>query len=133
MLVAAAVLEIAPNVLFKSYFESLPAYTQLDGEADAGLIDLKLREAALLLLRVNPEMKDILFDFSEPGKIDLEAFMNKNFHFNVDLTQLRVFTRQEPLRHLNAILKSLFHITPSRWLCSNGGCRKHIYSHQRKR
>lgn len=35
-----------------------------------------------LLLKINPELMNILFDFNEPGKIDLEAFMNKNFHFN---------------------------------------------------
>jgi len=111
----SAFLELAPNVLYKSYFESLPPYTQLDGELDARLVELKLREAALLLLKVNPEMKDILFDFSEPGKIDLEAFMNKNFHFNVSLDRFAYLTGRS-LATFKRDFEKLFHITPSRWL-----------------
>jgi len=41
------------------------------------------QEAILLLLKLVPGIKNVLFDFSEPGKIDLEAFMEKNYHFNV--------------------------------------------------
>ena len=41
------------------------------------LLALKVREALLVLLQTNPELRDVLFDFSEPGKIDLAAFMEK--------------------------------------------------------
>jgi len=88
---------------------------QLNGIEDEALLALKLREAVMLLLKVNPELKDILFDFSEPGKIDLEAFMNKNFHFNVDLNRFAYLTGRS-LATFKRDFEKLFHSTPSRWL-----------------
>ena len=90
-------------------------YMQLNGIEDEALLALKLREAVMLLLKVNPELKDILFDFSEPGKIDLEAFMNKNFHFNVDLNRFAYLTGRS-LATFKRDFEKLFHSTPSRWL-----------------
>ena len=110
-----AVIGLKPDPLYRSYFESLAPYAQLNAEGDAALIALKLREALLLLLKVNPEMKDILFDFSEPGKIDLDAFMNKNFHFNVDLNRFAYLTGRS-LATFKRDFEKLFSITPSRWL-----------------
>ncbi len=71
-----AVLKLNSNALYKSYMDSLLPYLQLDQPGNESLLSTKLKEAMLLLLKVNPELKDVLFDFSEPGKIDLEAFMN---------------------------------------------------------
>ena len=110
-----AVTELKHDALYKSYFDSLPPYMQLNGEDDAGLVALKLREAVLLLLKIDPGMKDILFDFSEPGKIDLEAFMNKNFHFNVDLNRFAYLTGRS-LATFKRDFEKLFRITPHRWL-----------------
>ena len=110
-----AVMELEPNPLYKNYFDSLMPYMQLNGIEDEALLALKLREAVMLLLKVNPELKDILFDFSEPGKIDLEAFMNKNFHFNVDLNRFAYLTGRS-LATFKRDFEKLFHSTPSRWL-----------------
>ncbi|PSL48289.1 AraC-like DNA-binding protein [Chitinophaga niastensis] len=110
-----AVIDLKPHPLYKNYFDSLSSYMQLNVEDDAGLVAVKLREAILLLLKVNPEMKDILFDFSEPGKIDLEAFMNKNFHFNVNLNRFAYLTGRS-LATFKRDFEKLFHLTPGRWL-----------------
>ncbi|SEJ83902.1 hypothetical protein SAMN05216327_12340 [Dyadobacter sp. SG02] len=48
---------------------------------------IKTREAVELLLQYDPALKELLFDFSEPHKIDLEAYMNEHFTFNVPTTQ----------------------------------------------
>src|SRR5882757_3658930 len=110
-----AVIDLKPAPLYKNYFDSLLPYRQLNGEEDAALVALKLREAILLLLKVDPGMKDILFDFSEPGKIDLEAFMNKNFHFNVDLNRFAYLTGRS-LATFKRDFEKLFQTTPGRWL-----------------
>ena len=47
------------------------------------MTNAKLREGLLLLLKTNPQLADVLFDFSEPYKIDLRAFMQENYRFNV--------------------------------------------------
>ena len=110
-----AIIGLDADPLYRGYFDSLSPYTQLSAENDAGLIALKLKEAVLLLLKVNPELKDILFDFSEPGKIDLEAFMNKNFHFNVGLNRFAYLTGRS-LATFKRDFEKLFSTTPSRWL-----------------
>src|SRR5882757_1078329 len=110
-----AVIELQSHLLYRNYFDSLSPYMQLNGEADAGLVALKLREAILLLLKIDPGMKDILFDFSEPGKIDLEAFMNRNFHFNVDLNRFAYLTGRS-LATFKRDFEKLFQTTPGRWL-----------------
>lgn len=110
-----AVIGLKPHPLYKNYFDSLWPYMQLDATTDAALVALKLKEAILLLLKVDPAMKNILFDFMEPGKIDLEAFMNKNFHFNVDLARFAYLTGRS-LATFKRDFEKLFHVTPSRWL-----------------
>ncbi|MBP2616983.1 hypothetical protein [Chryseobacterium jejuense] len=44
---------------------------------------LKQREAVLLLFGYDYSLKNIVYDISEPYKINLDEFMMKNYHFNV--------------------------------------------------
>jgi AraC-like DNA-binding protein len=76
---------------------------------------LKLKEALLILLKVNPELKDILFDFNEPGKIDLEGFMQQNYHFKVGLNRFAYLTGRS-LATFKRDFEKIFKISPNRWL-----------------
>lgn len=78
-------------------------------------MDTKVKEAVQIILTVNPELKDILFDFNDPGKIDIEAFMMKNFHFNVQLNRFAYLTGRS-LSTFKRDFEKIFHTTPSRWL-----------------
>jgi AraC-like DNA-binding protein len=106
---------LKPSQLFKSFVDSLLPYQQSGHTIGNELQRLKLREAILILLQANPELKDILFDFSEPGKIDLEGFMNKNYHFNIQLKRFAYLTGRS-LATFKRDFDKIFHITPSRWL-----------------
>ncbi|UFH52118.1 AraC family transcriptional regulator [Spirosoma sp. KNUC1025] len=109
------IISLKPDPLYKSYMDSLKPYQQLMQPGNEQLLSLKLREAILILLKVNPELKDVLFDFSEPGKIDLEAFMNKHFHFNVELKRFAYLTGRS-LATFKRDFEKIFHRSPSRWL-----------------
>jgi len=102
-----------PETLFKNYFESLAPYHHL--QANRPLAALKQREALLLLLHLAPDLKNVLFDFSDPGKIDLEEFMNKHFRFNVDLRRFAYLTGRS-LATFKRDFEKIFHESPSRWL-----------------
>lgn len=103
------------SVLAK-YMESLRAYEAIfQQQTSKDLLAVKQKEAILLLLQEKPELKDILFDFSDPGKIDLEAFMNKNYHFNVDLPRFAYLTGRS-LSTFKQDFEKIFLNTPSRWL-----------------
>jgi len=110
-----SIITLNPNPLYKSYMDSLQPYEHMQQPGDKNLLTLKLREAILILLQGNPELQDVLFDFSEPGKIDLEGFMNKNFHFNVQLKRFAYLTGRS-LATFKRDFEKIFHITPSRWL-----------------
>ncbi|TVT40090.1 AraC family transcriptional regulator [Hymenobacter setariae] len=110
-----AVLALPDHPLYQSYLASLRPYEQLALPDHAALLALKAREAVLVLLQVNPELRDVLFDFSEPGKIDLEAFMQKNFRFNVAISRFAYLTGRS-LATFKRDFERLFRTSPSRWL-----------------
>lgn len=110
-----SILPLQPNALYKNYITSLQPYQQREQADNAPLVSLKLREAVLILLQCNPELRDILFDFTDPGKLDLEAFMNKNFHFNVELKRFAYLTGRS-LATFKRDFEKIFHSSPSRWL-----------------
>ncbi|TGE09827.1 helix-turn-helix domain-containing protein [Hymenobacter fodinae] len=110
-----AVLELPMNPLYQSYLASLQPYEHLSEPGNESLLALKLQEAILLLLKSNPELKEVLFDFSEPGKLDLEAFMTRNFHFNVQLRRFAYLTGRS-LATFKRDFEKIFHLSPSRWL-----------------
>jgi AraC family transcriptional regulator, exoenzyme S synthesis regulatory protein ExsA len=110
-----AILPLKPDLLYKSYMDSLAPYEKLSLPGNEKLINLKLKEAILILLKTNPELKDLLFDFAEPGKIDLEAFMNKNYHFNVELKRFAYLTGRS-LATFKRDFEKIFSLSPSRWL-----------------
>jgi len=76
---------------------------------------LKVREAIMILLETNPALKNILFDFSAPGKIDLEAYMNEHYKFNVDLNRFAYLTGRS-LASFKRDFERIFNTSPNRWL-----------------
>lgn len=109
------ILLLKPDTLYRNYMESLLPYKDMNQPDNHSLIAVKMREAVLLLLKINPELKDILFDFAEPGKIDLEEFMNRNFHFNVEMKHFAYLTGRS-LATFKRDFEKIFHAPPSRWL-----------------
>ncbi len=71
--------------------------------------------AVLIFIEANPELKHILFDFSEPGKIDLEAYMNEHYSFSGELEQFAYLTGRS-LSTFKRDFKRIFNTTPSKWL-----------------
>lgn len=102
------------DVFMKGYFDSLMPYFLQPEQLTPTLAHLKTTEAIELLLR-NPVLKNFLFDFSEPHKIDLEAYMNKHFSYNVPLAQFAKLTGRS-LSTFKRDFTKLYNITPEKWL-----------------
>jgi AraC-like DNA-binding protein len=114
--VATSAFQKIPSPAIGNYMRSLLAYeTILKHKGADDLLYLKQKEAILLLLKLVPALKNVLFDFSEPGKIDLEAFMEKNYHFNVLLKRFAYLTGRS-LATFKRDFEKIYHTTPSRWL-----------------
>ncbi len=68
-----------------------------------------------LLLHTMPELSKVLFDFSEPYKIDLEKFMLSNFHFNLPVGKFAQLTGRS-LAGFKRDFKRTFGKPPRHWL-----------------
>jgi AraC-like DNA-binding protein len=112
----------SPNVLIPlneflhGYFQSIIPYARSSGAAmtdEMGI--LKVKEGVKLLLLALPELRNLLFDFSEPFKIDLERFMLRNFHFNVPIEKFAQLTGRS-LAGFKRDFQKTFGIPPRKWL-----------------
>jgi AraC-like DNA-binding protein len=106
---------IESNNLLKHYFSSLVPYLGGTGNLNRDLINLKVREVILILLETNPVLKNVLFDFTEPGKIDLEAYMNEHYKFNVDISRFAYLTGRS-LATFKRDFEKIYRTSPNRWL-----------------
>jgi len=100
---------------YKSLANSLINFLLEDELEDSDLTDLKLKEALLILLKVNPELKDTLFDFRAPEKADLSVFMEKNFRFKVNIEHFAYLSGRSLATFKRDFDKTL-EIAPNRWL-----------------
>jgi len=105
---------LSPDPIVEGYFDSLLPYFDYPRQLTRALAELKTKEAIELLLRFN-SLRDFLFDFSQPFKIDLEAFMNKNFMFNVPLDRFAKLTGRS-LATFKRDFKEIFSTPPEKWL-----------------
>lgn len=109
-----------PNVLLendeflKGYFNSLMPYFAQPEKLSPTLAHLKTNEAIELLLR-KPALKNFLFDFSEPHKIDLEAYMNRHFSYNIPLEKFAKLTGRS-LSTFKRDFAKIYNTTPEKWL-----------------
>lgn len=110
-----AVIPLKKNKLVKSFIHSLTAYFNDNGKIDTDFFDLKRTELLLILLKENPSLADIFFDFGIPEKIDLEEYMNRNYKFNVAIERFAYLTGRS-LSSFKRDFQSIFNETPGRWL-----------------
>ncbi|GAO44054.1 helix-turn-helix domain-containing protein [Flavihumibacter petaseus] len=109
------ILGLTPNAFLSAFFASLLPYYDHPGSLTPALQDLKTTEAIELLLSAGPALRGLLFDFSEPHKIDLESFMLKNFEFNVALTEFARLSGRS-LSTFKRDFQKAFALTPEKWL-----------------
>lgn len=97
------------------FMNSLLQYQDLLENKTTPLVQLKQKEALALLLSYDASFGDILFDFSEPYKINLEEFMNKNYHFNIGLERFAYLTGRS-LSSFKRDFQKIFGSSPRQWL-----------------
>lgn len=110
-----AFIMLKKNELVPNFVRSLMPYYNGIGEIDTAFSDIKREELLLILLKTNPELVPIFFDFGVPTKINLEAFMNRNYKFNVSIERFAYLTGRS-LSAFKRDFAATFSDTPSRWL-----------------
>ena len=107
--------EFSKNPFIKAYFDSLIPYFNQPSKLSPSMTELKTKEAVELILGVNEGYKNFLFDFTEPFKIDLEMYMNKNFTFDIPIKEFARLSGRS-LSTFKRDFKKIFNTTPEYWL-----------------
>ncbi|MCX2475300.1 AraC family transcriptional regulator [Pedobacter sp. MC2016-05] len=109
---------IPSNEFLQGYFQSIVPYARSSGATmtdEMGI--LKVKEGIKLLLLALPALRNFLFDYAEPHKIDLEKFMLNNFHFNVPIEKFAQLTGRS-LAGFKRDFQKAFDLPPRQWLLS---------------
>jgi len=107
---------IPGNEFLQGYFQSIIPYVHnTEEKITTALGMLKVKEGVQLLLHVMPSLREFLFDFSEPFKIDIQAFMNSNFKYNISISQFAKLTGRSLATFKRDFAKA-FSAPPERWL-----------------
>lgn len=99
----------------KSYFQSLIPYLEHSDRSTKKMAFSKIAEAIELLLNTNTAYQEFLFDFSEPHKIDIEAFMLRNFRYNARIENFARLTGRSLAGFKRDFVK-VFSLPPAKWL-----------------
>ncbi len=108
-------IKVEETDLLCSFIQSMKPYYTGPYQIDEDFEAVKYEELLIILLKQQPQLAGLLFDFGIPSKIDLEEFMQKNFAFNVSLNRFAFLTG----RSISAFKRDFFttfNDTPSRWL-----------------
>jgi AraC-like DNA-binding protein len=106
---------LPPDPFIKGYFDSLLPYFNEPVRMNDVLTELKTVEAIELVLKIDPAFGELLFDFSEPHKIDLEAFMLQHYMYNVSMDDFARLTGRSRAGFKRDFEK-IFGGSPGQWL-----------------
>jgi len=113
--ISKPLVSIKVSAVLQNYITSLQSILENKKLLTRDFIDLKIKELLFILLEIQPELKHILFDFSEPFKIDLESFMIQNYKYNVNLERLAYLTGRS-LATFKRDFEKIFHTSPHKWI-----------------
>jgi AraC-like DNA-binding protein len=100
--------------LLESCLASLIPYFEME-ELPDDIASLKISEAISILRTIDKGIDNVLANFEEPGKIDLQSYMEKNFMFNLPLEKFGYLTGRS-LTTFKRDFNKAFNVTPQRWL-----------------
>ncbi|MBP0904279.1 helix-turn-helix domain-containing protein [Mariniflexile gromovii] len=106
---------IEVNSVLQHYIASLQTILENPKLLNKDFIELKIKELLFILIETQPKLKNILFDFSEPFKIDLESFMIQNYKYNVNLERFAYLTGRS-LSTFKRDFAKIFHTSPHKWV-----------------
>ncbi|PPC74254.1 AraC family transcriptional regulator [Pokkaliibacter plantistimulans] len=108
-------LPLPQDPLLEHYIHSLTPYYSGSGQIDKRFEGLKREELLLILLQLQPALAEVLFDFTTPGRLDLKAFMQHNYKFNVSIERFAYLSGRS-LSAFKRDFKQIFQLSPASWL-----------------
>lgn len=110
-----SIIALSQSPLLDSFFASMLPYFDLNYQLPDDISQLKTQEAIAILRSVDKQIDSTLSDFSEPHKINLVEFMERNFMFNMPIEKFGYLTGRS-LTTFKRDFKKAFNSTPQKWL-----------------
>lgn len=98
-----------------SLFQSMTPYFDSSITPTEQLMKLKLQEGVYSLLNIDRKFYPILFDFTEPWKIDILDFMNENYMYDLTIEDMAHFTGRS-LASFKRDFNKISTLPPQKWL-----------------
>lgn len=101
--------------MLESFFASLIPYYDLESKLPEKIISVKIEEAITILRALDPNIDNVLADFSQLDKINIVDFMERNYMFNMNIEKFGLMTGRS-LTTFKRDFKKAFNTTPQKWL-----------------
>jgi len=113
----------AKHPMLESFFASLIPYFDLESELPEKIMAIKIEEALTILRTIDKDIDQLMVDFSEPHKINLAAFMEKNYMHNLTMEKFGHLTGRS-LTTFKRDFKKSFNTTPKKMVTpkKTGAC-----------
>lgn len=109
------VFRLNPRADLLSLFHSLTPYFDDDTKPTEGVTHLKLLEGIYAILNSSEAFYPILFDFTDPWKIDLLEFLNENYTDELNMQQIASYTGRS-LATFKRDFNKISNLSPQKWI-----------------
>ncbi len=110
-----SVIKLPRTAELESLFRSMVPYFDPAIKPKEEFMQLKLTESVHTLLDIDKRFYSTLFDFTEPWKIDILDFMDKNYMFDLTIEDIANFTGRS-LASFKRDFKKVSELSPEKWL-----------------
>lgn len=110
-----SVMKLPDNPEIKSIYVSMMPYFDTDKKPAQEILDMKMQEGVLSLLKVDERFYPTLFDFTDPWKIDILEFLNKNYMYDLSMEEIASYTGRS-LSTFKRDFKKISDLPPQKWL-----------------
>ena len=110
-----SVIRLPQSPAIASLFQSMLPYFDTSTQPTERIINMKLQEGIYALLDIDEQFYPNLFDFTDPWKIDILDFMEKNYAYDLTIEEFANYTGRS-LAAFKRDFKKLSDLSPQKWL-----------------
>lgn len=110
-----SVIKLPQSPDISSLFQSMTPYFNSSIKPSDEIMTLKLMEGIYALLNIDKRFYSALFDFTEPWKIDIMDYLNKNYMYDLSIDDIATFTGRS-LSTFKRDFKKISTLSPEKWL-----------------
>lgn len=110
-----SVIRLPQTPAIASLFQSMLPYFDSSTQPTDRIIEMKLHEGIYALLDIDKQFYPSLFDFTDPWKIDIVDFMEKNYAYDLTIEEIAHYTGRS-LAAFKRDFKKLSELPPQKWL-----------------